>query len=294
MHRMTSRVLVCPEVCRDERYLDVSISFMNSVMITGLTAISLPLGPLRGILTRLLVAAIHKPKLEAALAIVQPIVEARLRELDRGAEAEPQHQDAIQWAIELAQELDDPTSPSTADRPDARHIALNTLQNIWAGSAGPAVGVTQMLFQVLLMPEYLAPLREEAARAIERYGWTDKAMNHVPLLDSFIRECNRCYPLGSVTAARTIMREEGFRFHDGLTFPQGTRVAFATAAMQRDERFVKDADKFDGFRFVTQSGDGEDDGDSGPGPGEREDGSKGNNPKRHLMAASTVTPTNLV
>ncbi|RYO97037.1 hypothetical protein DL765_011335 [Monosporascus sp. GIB2] len=261
MHRMTSRILVAPEVCRNAHYLETSLSFMNSVMVTGLLAIMPPLGPFRGLFTRLL-AFFHKRKLEATIRIVQPVVESRLREID--AHPQANHPDAIQWAIELAG--NDPLER------EPRRITLNTLQNVWAGSAGPAVSVTQMLYQVLMMPEYLEPLAQEAHQAIQRFGWTDKAMNHMPLIDSFIRECNRMYPLGSITAARTVM-DDSFTFHDGLTFPKGTRFAFSIAAIQRDERFVENPDTFDGFRFVSKDGDG---------------------PKKHAQSASTVSTTNLV
>ncbi|KAI4597683.1 hypothetical protein KJ359_003958 [Pestalotiopsis sp. 9143b] len=261
MHRMTSRVLVAPEVCRNEKYLDTSLSFMNSVMITGLLAIMPPLGPLRHLFTKLL-ALIHSRKLEATVRIVQPIVETRLEEMAKGAPSD--HVDAIQWAIELAG--DDPVER------DPRRITLNTLQNIWAGSAGPAVSVTQMLYQVLMMPEYLEPLAREAHAVIEEFGWTDKAMNHMPLLDSFIRECNRMYPLGAITAARTVM-DDKFTFHDGLTFPKGTRFAFAIGAIQKDERFIENPDTFDGFRFADK---------------------KNDEPKQYMQSASTVSPNNLV
>lgn len=234
---------------------------MNSVMITGLLAIMPPLGPLRHLFTKLL-ALIHSRKLEATVRIVQPIVETRLEEMAKGAPSD--HVDAIQWAIELAG--DDPVER------DPRRITLNTLQNIWAGSAGPAVSVTQMLYQVLMMPEYLEPLAREAHAVIEEFGWTDKAMNHMPLLDSFIRECNRMYPLGAITAARTVM-DDKFTFHDGLTFPKGTRFAFAIGAIQKDERFIENPETFDGFRFADK---------------------KNDEPKQYMQSASTVSPNNLV
>ncbi|KAI1322269.1 cytochrome P450 monooxygenase [Xylariaceae sp. FL0255] len=261
MHRMTSRVLVAQEVCRDKKYLDVSLSFMNSVMVTALVAIMLPLGPFRGLFTRVL-ACFHKRRLQATVDIVQPIVEWRLRELETNPEAS--HPDAIQWAIELAG--DDP-----AER-NPRRITLNTLQNIWAASAGPAVSVTQMIYQVLMMPEYLEPLTREARQAVQEYGWSDKAMNQMVLLDSFIRECNRMYPLGSITGARTVM-DKSFKFHDGLVLPRGTRVAFPIGAIQKDERFIDNASYFDGFRFASADVESS---------------------NKYSKAASTINVTNLV
>ncbi|KAK7746484.1 hypothetical protein SLS53_002443 [Cytospora paraplurivora] len=235
------------------------------------------LRPFRGIFTQAL-AVFHKRKLEAAVNIVQPIVESRLRELQ--ADPTVSHPDAIQWAIELAHEGSDPREW------DPRRLTLNTLQNLWAGSAGPAVSVTQMLFQVLAMPEYLEPLGAEAHQAISTYGWTDKALNNMPLLDSFIREVNRVYPLGSITAARTVMDDHGFTFHDGLTLPQGTRIAFAIGAIQKDDQYIPRAADFDGFRFARKHVKDERIEETGA--------HDASNAKRYLHAASTVTEGNLV
>ncbi|KAI1820250.1 cytochrome P450 monooxygenase [Xylaria intraflava] len=267
MHRMTSRFLATPELCRDDRYLSSSISFMNSVTITALLAIMLPLGPFRGLFTRFL-ALFHQRKLEAIVDIVEPVVKERLEEY-QASDTPPNHQDAIQWNIELAQ--GDPLELQP------RRIALNTVQNLWAGSAGPAVTATQVIFQVLMMPEYYAPLLEEATGAIREFGWTDKALSQMHLLDSFIREVNRMYPLGAVTAARTVM-DDSFTFHDGLTLPKGTRIAFAIGAIQKDERFVENPQTFDGYRFM---------------PGTRKQEGRDVNSTESVSAA-TVTPTNLV
>ena len=58
--------------------------------------------------------------------------------------------------------------------------------------------MAEMLFQLLVCPEYLEPLREEAQTALERNGgWNEKALDSLPKLDSFIREVNRLWPTGA-------------------------------------------------------------------------------------------------
>ncbi|KAI1439032.1 cytochrome P450 monooxygenase [Xylaria sp. CBS 124048] len=273
MHRMTSRILASPELCRDERYMSASISFMNSVTITGLLAIMFPLGPFRHLFVRIL-SLFHRRKLEAIIDIIEPVVRERLAAYSPDATTEPTHRDAIQWNIELAQGNPLELAP--------RRIALNTVQNLWAGSAGPAVTATQVIFQLLMMPAYFEPLVQEAQKAIEEHGWTDKALNQMHLLDSFIGEVNRMYPLGAVTAARTVM-DEKFTFHDGLTLPKGSRIAFAIGAIQKDERFVENPETFNGYRFVAGAQAQEE------GPESTADGAV-----NRAQSAATVTPTNLV
>lgn len=52
-----------------------------------------------------------------------------------------------------------------------------------------------------------------------------------------------------VNATRAV-KNYPFTFHDGLTVPVGTRIAFAAEAAQMDPDFVVDPENFDGFRFV--------------------------------------------
>ena len=189
MHRMTCRILLDKKLCRDKHYIDVSLRFMNSVVTNALLSIMFPVGPFRG-LCRTMLAWLHRRNLESAVKIVLPIVEHRLKERDMGEER-PIHVDATEWTIDLAGS--DPVEL------DPRRITLNLLHNIWAGSAGPAALVNQMIYQVLMMPEYLEPLCKEATEATSTHGWTDQALLSMPLQDSFIKELNRLYPLGSGT-----------------------------------------------------------------------------------------------
>lgn len=64
------------------------------------------------------------------------------------------------------------------------------------GAAHTPVGMTimQMVWQVLVRPEYLDPLRKEAEKAISQVGFTDRIVEYLPLQDSLIREANRLYP----------------------------------------------------------------------------------------------------
>lgn len=57
--------------------------------------------------------------------------------------------------------------------------------------------VTQMVFETLMQPKYLKPLRAEAEKAIADHGWSEKALNSMNLLDSFIQEINRVHLTGS-------------------------------------------------------------------------------------------------
>jgi aspirochlorine biosynthesis cytochrome P450 monooxygenase len=146
----------------------------------------IPLGPFRGYSVWLL-SFYHRRKLEHSVRMVLPVVHKRLEEEAKGVKIS--RFDAIEWTLAF--------SGPTPQEKEPRRIALELLQNLWAGSSAPGGLVTEMLYELLMGPHHLEPLRAEAEKAIATYGWTDKAITKLYLLDSFIREINRLYPTGS-------------------------------------------------------------------------------------------------
>lgn len=51
---------------------------------------------------------------------------------------------------------------------------------------------------------------------------------------------------------RTVIGEP-FQFHDGMTLPKGTRIAFPVSASQRDPELFTDPEEFDGYRYLKLS-----------------------------------------
>ena len=99
--------------------------------------------------------------------------------------------DAIEWTLAFSK----PDSPNNAPE----YVTKELLHNLWAGSSAPGGLMTEMVYQLLLEPQYLEPLREEASNALKAHGWSEKTLDSLYLQDSFIREVNRLYPTGSGT-----------------------------------------------------------------------------------------------
>ena len=74
-------------------------------------------------------------------------------------------------------------------------LAAQLWQLMWAGAQSPSMTLANMLVQVLETPAHGEALREEANAAIRSHGWSDAMLNHMPLMDSFIREVQRLYPI---------------------------------------------------------------------------------------------------
>jgi aspirochlorine biosynthesis cytochrome P450 monooxygenase len=274
MHRTTSRILIGEELCRNEAYLKTSQTLTDSIFIHGLVMSMLPFRSSIRSIYDLFLTGFHLRKIRKSMEIVLPVVQARYDEF-QGADLVNEkhlakHLDAIQWSLEYSKENPKEHNP--------HWISLSLLHNIWAGSAAPAALVTEMVFQVLMEPQYLELLRADAETAIGAHGFTDKALSDMALIDSWIREVNRVYPAGAVTCARTVMNPEGFRFHDGFHLPQGTRLEVPALAIQTDEDNFDSTPNFDGLRFSRLcEGAGDNPGDGG----------------EHNWGAAIISKTNL-
>ncbi|KAF2279249.1 cytochrome P450 monooxygenase-like protein [Westerdykella ornata] len=238
MQRTTCAVLLSRELCRYDAFIKKSLAFGESLFGNAVLQTLVGGGPIRD---RLVYVAsyLHRRKLNRLLDMVAPVVQKRIEER-RGAKPIVDV-DAIDWNIELAD--------GNPKEFNARRIANQLIHNLFAGTGAPASVVTQILFQLLMEPEYLEPLQQEVTSAFETYGKTEKALNNMPLMESFIMEILRLQPPGCVTAARTVMNKS-FQFHDGLQLPAGTRIAFPILAIQTDPDNIEEAAKFDGKRLL--------------------------------------------
>ncbi|KAI0390333.1 putative cytochrome P450 [Xylariaceae sp. FL0594] len=239
-------VLVGKGLCRNDNYLEAAQGFSDSIIMNSLVLSMLPLGPLRHVLSRLLSFA-PRARLRRAVEELLPTVQARLgASVDSGASSRiSTDSDGIDWIIDLSKEA--------GLAPDTRFLTHALLLLDWAGSPPTASLVTQMAYQVLLEPHYLAPLRSEAETAFATFGFTEKALSRMPLMDLFICETNRLYPTGTATCARTVMVPRGTRFHDGLYLPAGSKIAVPTLAIHTDPDNFANPLVFDGFRFTSKS-----------------------------------------
>ncbi|KAK8044780.1 gibberellin cluster-kaurenoxidase (diterpencyclase) [Apiospora rasikravindrae] len=106
VHRITSRVLIGDELCRDERFIRNSREFITSIFVTGLLLTKLPLGPLRGWLAYPL-AFWHRRKLARCTDMLQPVIRQRIerreqqRHSNEPSESMAEKLDATEWSLAL-------------------------------------------------------------------------------------------------------------------------------------------------------------------------------------------------
>jgi hypothetical protein len=188
LQRTTCSVLVCKELCRSDEFIKSSLQFGESLFGNAVLQSLIGAGLFRSQIVWL-GSFLHRRRLNKLLDYMTPVVEKRIQK--RAEQGKGTELDAMGWNIELAEGDSKETFP--------RRIANQLAHNLFAGTGAPASMVTEILFQLLMEPEYLEPLRKEAEAAFRDFNMTEKALNNMPLMESFIMEINRVHPAGCST-----------------------------------------------------------------------------------------------
>ncbi|KAI9659180.1 MAG: hypothetical protein M1831_003762 [Alyxoria varia] len=107
------------------------------------------------------------------------------------------------------------------------------------------------LYNLCKFPEYVEPLRHELAKA-EPCELATSSDASTPLLDSFLKETARLYPLSTVNMRRKVMRP--FHFSDGSVVPAGNILCVPHRELMLEAANYSDPAKFNGSRFVRDPG----------------------------------------
>ncbi|KAE8822083.1 hypothetical protein PTNB85_10522 [Pyrenophora teres f. teres] len=107
---------------------------------------------------------------------------------------------------------------------------------------------TNILYTLVVTPEYIDPIREEMRNVIAENGGivTSRALQQMEKLDSFMREVNRFYAPGITAFSRRALK--GITLSNGQYIPPGVTIEVPSAAIHRDDEYFPSGDEFDGFR----------------------------------------------
>ncbi|KAI8314173.1 Cytochrome P450 monooxygenase eqxH [Colletotrichum sp. SAR11_240] len=119
----------------------------------------------------------------------------------------------------------------------------------------------QTMIDIAMNPEILAPLREEVITVLGSQGLKKTALYNLKLMDSVIKESQRMKPALLGLWSRQALAD--VELSDGFVIKKGQRVLGEGTHMWNSE-YWKDADKFDGYRFLRlrEAAEGERDEDS--------------------------------
>ncbi|KOS19885.1 Ent-kaurene oxidase [Escovopsis weberi] len=116
--------------------------------------------------------------------------------------------------------------------------------------------ITHLVYELALRPEYVQPLRDEMEACFVEHGdRTKKALDSMLLMDSFMKETQRLYPLDSSALGRLVLKP--YTFSNGLHVPTGSVIYTPNSPLFEDERFYPDPQVFDGYRFSKMRDDPE-------------------------------------
>lgn len=233
--RTSNRIFVGLPLCRNKDYQDLNIQFAVAVILDAITLQLMP-AFLRSF------AGKHLTMLPRSIARatkhLEPVIMERLQRVEEsGPDYEGKPNDMLSWLIDEA----------VGDERTVPDLVLRILTVNFAAIHTSSMTFTQALYALAAHPESLAPMREEVERVIKEEGWTKAAMQKMRKVDSFMKECQRYFGLGSVALTRKAMKD--FTFSDGTFIPAGSIISAASVATHTNEEFYDDAQVFNPWRF---------------------------------------------
>ncbi|KAL4758982.1 cytochrome P450 [Aspergillus foveolatus] len=241
INRSTSRIIVGDVLCRSEDWLNTVLDYTYNLGIIIFLLRPLPRF-LRPLVAGLLPQVRHARKILDHVKndiIVPMILERRQKEANDPNYRKPD--DFMQWMMDTA-DNDYDKQPGNIAQGLMIIMAL-------AVTHTSTITITQSLYDLLIRPEYVQPLRQEIIDTL-KHGWANATKADFATqvrLDSFLRESQRLNPTHEVNVQR--IAKETLVFKDGFVVPKGTHVCFAAGPLSRDPELIDDPETFDGFRW---------------------------------------------
>ncbi|KAF4814929.1 Cytochrome P450 monooygenase 1 [Colletotrichum siamense] len=233
--RVSALVFLGPELCRDPRWLNITMTYPSKAMAAAKVLRSYP-SPIRRLVHWFLPCCRElRQMLRTACRAIEPIQQRRREQEAEGVV----FSNALAWIEKLAKKQQDRTAQNAA----YQQLGLSILAN-----ASSTDLVSQNILDLCLNEELIEPLREEVKK-VAAEGWKSSALYNLRLMDSVLKETLRLKPIATVALGRRVM-EDNVKLSDGSVLPRTTGVAVSSANMW-DPEIYPNPDKFDGYRFLS-------------------------------------------
>ncbi|OLN93216.1 Fumitremorgin C monooxygenase 5 [Colletotrichum chlorophyti] len=186
-------------------------------------------------------ARMVRAQLRVAESIIGPVIARRRAEKASTTAASPnqlERSDSIEWLEQLSQsrKLD---YQAAALQLNLAISAIHTTTDL----------LTHTMYQLMLNPEFIQPLRDEIASVVTSDGeLKHSSLYNLELMDSVIKEAQRLKPPMSVNMNRVATGKT--RLLNGTVIPKGAKVGVASHAMW-DPDLYPNPERFDGRRFLN-------------------------------------------
>ncbi|KAF5000123.1 hypothetical protein FGRMN_1937, partial [Fusarium graminum] len=232
--RISSRVFMGEELCRDDEWLDVSSDYTITAFEAADIVRRYP---------RWARPMVHwfipecwdvRSKLNDARRCLQPHIDRRnVIKREAATQGKPcPFDDSIEW-FEKEYSNHDPATEQIAISLVAYHTTSDLL--------------IETLFNLVQHPELFKPLREEIIEVLTESGLKKTSLYNLKLMDSVVKESQRMRPVGLSAFRRQATAD--VTLPNGDVIKKGTKIASSTTHMW-DQDHYEDATKFDGYRFL--------------------------------------------
>ncbi|KAJ5293544.1 cytochrome P450 [Penicillium antarcticum] len=243
--RVGARVFIGETLCRDEQWLRASIDYTKNIFVTiGL------LRPVPGFLHPVVGRVLPSSRsLNHQLAYIKneflgPLIEQRRAMESSGDPNYEKPDDFLQWMMDLAKTEQESHPHNLAQR----LLGITSMAVVHTS----AMSLTHVLYDLLVMPQWLQPLRDEIQQVNPDWHSTTQAhLLGLKGMDSFLKESQRFNPPGELSFHRVVKHD--LTLSDGLFLPNGTHICMAAGPISRDPDVMSDPDAFDAFRFVKEN-----------------------------------------
>lgn len=233
----SGRILIGPELCRSEEYLDAAINYTVELMMAQAAVDALPPWQRPFKANRLPAVKQLNQRLKQADAFMGPVVEARLA-LNRANE---KRDDMLQWLI------DDQIKET--GKLDIKRQARLQLAVSFVSIHTTTLTATNAFYNLAAFPEYVDELRDEFRTVLAEHNgvFSSSALQAMKKVDSFLKETMRFHPPGVASFQRKILKP--FTLSNGQYIPAGTVLEVPAQAIAFDPEVFPEPEKFDGLRF---------------------------------------------
>lgn len=241
---LTSGRTFCQELTRNDEWIALSIGYTMNVF-NGANAMKKWPPILRPLVYRWVpeLATVHSTK-KRAVELIQSVIDDRRKAEKEQGESYEKPTDMLRWLEEKM--------PTWERKVDIDHITDLELILGFASIHSNTGTMTNILYDLVARPEYIAPIREEIENVLARHNgeFNRFAVDQMWKLDSFMKESMRMTPTNVTMFKRQVLKP--ITLSDGTHLPKGTFIEIPAAAVARDRFIVAgdvDPNTFDGFRF---------------------------------------------
>ncbi|KAI1074411.1 cytochrome P450 [Whalleya microplaca] len=237
--RITSRVFLGDQLCRNEYWLQILKKYAVEVFIASAKLNAYP-RPMRKLMNWILPECkTIRAEREEARRIIAPTIYQR-KEIKKAAIAAgqkpPRFNDALDWLEEESEARGVDYDAATFQLAISL-VAVHTTADL----------LHQAIIDLAQHPESMQKVREEIISVIRAEGWVNTALSNMKLVDSVLKETQRMKPVDIVLLRRKVLKD--VKLSNGLILKKGMRT-WVEKSQMADPAVYDNPDEWDATRFL--------------------------------------------